>query len=424
MNPVPRKRCAIYTRKSVEDGLEQEFNSLDAQREAAENYIASQKSNGWVCLPERYDDGGCSGGNINRPALRKLLSDAEAGLIDIIVVYKIDRLSRSLIDFAELSRKFEEWSVSFVSVTQEINTATSAGRMMLNILISFAQYEREVITERIRDKMSASRKKGLWVGGTVPFGYRVEKNKLFIVPEEAEIVKRIFERYVEVQSPKLIARELGLDGITTRKDNPWRVAGIYRMLGNRTYIGEVDYKGGVYKGEQAIIISPELWQRTRDIMENNSPVEKGSRKVELSAPLKGLLRCGHCEGAMIPSYGVKNGRKYYYYICSKDTKRSDSACPVRRVAAGDIEEQIKHLLKNFLSEPGLLIEIAVRTECEPYEVSEMFTEEFWREITPGELNRLITLLTAKAELFENQLVVEFRTANIKSFMERIKHATS
>ena len=170
MQTIPKKRCAIYTRKSVEEGLDQEFNSLDAQREAGEAYIASQKANGWVCLPTRYDDGGYSGGNMKRPALQQLLADCEAGLVDIIVVYKIDRLSRSICDFADLSKKFDEWGTQFVAVTQEINTATSAGRMMLNILITFAQYEREVITERVRDKMAASRKKGKWVGGSVPMG--------------------------------------------------------------------------------------------------------------------------------------------------------------------------------------------------------------------------------------------------------------
>ena len=182
MQTIPKKRCAIYTRKSVEEGLDQEFNSLDAQREAGEAYIASQKANGWVCLPTRYDDGGYSGGNMKRPALQQLLADCEAGLVDIIVVYKIDRLSRSICDFADLSKKFDEWGTQFVAVTQEINTATSAGRMMLNILITFAQYEREVITERVRDKMAASRKKGKWVGGSVPMGYRVENKKLVVEP--------------------------------------------------------------------------------------------------------------------------------------------------------------------------------------------------------------------------------------------------
>ena len=212
MPEVVKKRCAIYCRKSTDENLDTDFNSLDAQREAAENYIASQRANGWVCLPEHYDDGGYSGGNVNRPALQKLLSDCESGLIDIIITYRLDRLSRSITDFADLTKKFDEWGVQFVSVTQEINTATSAGRMMLNILITFAQYEREVITERVRDKMAASRKKGMWVGGSVPMGYRVDNKHLVVVPEEADVIRKIFQRYVEIQSPKLIAMKLNEQG--------------------------------------------------------------------------------------------------------------------------------------------------------------------------------------------------------------------
>ena len=229
--------------------LSTDFNSLDAQREACENYIASQKSNGWICLPEHYDDGGFSGGNVNRPALQKLLNDCEAGLVDIIAVYRLDRLSRSIVDFADLTKKFDEWGVQFVSITQEINTATSSGRMMLNILITFSQYEREVITERVRDKMAASRKKGKWVGGGVPFGYVVDNKHLVIKEGDAEIVRRIFQRSIEIQAPKLIAGELNAAGLRTRQNQLWRRDHIYRILNNHTYIGEVKYKDAVCKGE-------------------------------------------------------------------------------------------------------------------------------------------------------------------------------
>ena len=273
---IIKKRCAIYARKSVEDGLEQEFNSLDAQREAGEAYILSQKANGWICLPERYDDGGYSGGNMKRPALQKLLNDCENGLVDIIVVYKIDRLSRSICDFADLTKKFDEWGVQFVAVTQEINTATSAGRMMLNILITFAQYEREVITERVRDKMSASRKKGLWVGGCVPFGYTVCNKKLIVNQEEAKTVQRIFQRFVEIQSPKLIAHELNLDGIKTKQGKSWCNQHIYRILNNHTYIGEVKYKDTICEGEQEGIVDLEIWNRTRAILAENNPCQDHS----------------------------------------------------------------------------------------------------------------------------------------------------
>ena len=209
-----------------------EFNTLDAQREAAEAYIASQKANGWVCLPEHYDDGGFSGGNLNRPGLKKLLRDCEAGKVDVIVIYKIDRLSRSLCDFADLSRFFEKWNVAFVSVTQEINTQTSAGRMMLNILMTFAQFEREMISSRIKDKMSATRKKGKWVGGNVPFGYYTHDKRLVVDKDKAPIVQRIFQRYLEIQAPRQIARELNEDGVKTVVGKEWGRQSIYNILNN------------------------------------------------------------------------------------------------------------------------------------------------------------------------------------------------
>ena len=218
MEPKPqKKRCAIYTRKSVDEGLEQEFNSLDAQREAGEAYITSQKANGWVCLPERFDDGGFSGGNTSRPALKRLMAECRAGNIDVVLVYKIDRLSRSICDFAELTKFFDQYNVSFCSVTQDINTSTSSGRMMLNILMTFAQYEREIIGERIRDKFAASKRKGMWMGGMVPLGYCVQNRKLVVVDEEAETVRRIYRRYLDLQSPKQIAIELNAQGCKTKR---------------------------------------------------------------------------------------------------------------------------------------------------------------------------------------------------------------
>ena len=238
-NEVKTVRCAIYTRKSTDENLDAEFTTLDAQREACENYIRSQVSKKWQILPDRYDDGGYSGGDTNRPALQRMMADIRAGQIDIVVVYKIDRLSRAIIDFGELQMEFEKNGVSFVSVTQDINTSTSSGRMMLNILVAFAQYERELIAERIRDKMAATRRKGDWVGGSVPTGYKVENKKLVVAPERADVVRRVFARFIEIQSPKQIAYELNRDGILTNQGNPWTTGHIYRMLNNYTYIGKM-----------------------------------------------------------------------------------------------------------------------------------------------------------------------------------------
>ncbi|MEO6609167.1 MAG: recombinase family protein, partial [Aestuariivirga sp.] len=231
-------RCAVYTRKSSEEGLEMEFNSLDAQREACEAYIVSQKAEGWVLAPEAYNDGGVSGGTLERPALKRLMSDIEQGRIDVVVVYKIDRLSRSLLDFARLVEVFDRQKVTFVSVTQSFNTTTSMGRLTLNVLLSFAQFEREVIGERIRDKFAASRKKGMWMGGSVPLGYRVADRKLLIHEEEAASVRMIFRRFTELGSATRLAAELGKDGIHTRKGKPIDKSFLYRLLNNRVYGGE------------------------------------------------------------------------------------------------------------------------------------------------------------------------------------------
>ncbi len=418
---IQRKRCACYCRKSVEEGLEQEFNSLDAQREACEMYISSQKSNGWVCLPEHYDDGGFSGGNMNRPALQKLMADCEAGLVDIIVVYKIDRLSRSICDFADLTKKFDEWGVQFVSVTQDINTSTSSGRMMLNILITFAQYEREVIAERIRDKMSASRRKGMWVGGPVIMGYRVVDKKLVVYEPEAEIIRKIFRRFTEVQSPKLIAQELNNIGIKNKQGKLWNTQIIYRILNNHTYIGEVKCADVYCNGEQEAIVSKSVWERTQKILAANNPVSDRSRNQSIIAPLKGILRCGHCGCAMMPTYGRRGNKTYYYYICRNDTLAGNSECPVHQIPAGDVEEIVRAQLRKMLSEPGFVAQFAERTGMKAKDILDTFQTDFWNAISPGEMNRLVTLLIEKAVVWEDHLELEMKTSGIKPLMEELKY---
>ena len=243
-----RQRCAIYTRKSSEEGLDMEFNSLDAQREACEAYVASQKAEGWAAIRERYDDGGFSGGTLDRPGLKQLVADVEAGLIDVIVVYKIDRLSRSLMDFAKLVEIFDRNNVTFVTVTQSFNTTTSMGRLTLNILLSFAQFEREVIGERIRDKFAASRKKGMWMGGFVPLGYDVKDRKLVINEAEAATVRMIFERFVAIGSATTLAKALVAEGVRNKRGKPIDKGFLYKLLNNRVYLGEAVHKGTAYRG--------------------------------------------------------------------------------------------------------------------------------------------------------------------------------
>jgi len=275
--PLPRRRrCAIYTRKSSEEGLEMEFNSLDAQREACSAYTASQKAEGWALLRDSYDDGGFSGGTLERPALKRLLADIEAGLIDVVVVYKIDRLSRSLMDFARLVEVFDRNDVTFVSVTQSFNTTTSMGRLTLNILLSFAQFEREVIGERIRDKVAASRKRGMWMGGVVPLGYEVKDRKLVVNPTEAALVRQIFKRFVLLGSVTLVVRELQAEHRLTKRSKPFDKGIVYKLINNRVYVGQAVHKGTAYLGEHAPIIERGLFDKVQAILATKEILKKSS----------------------------------------------------------------------------------------------------------------------------------------------------
>src|ERR1700736_2317911 len=275
-----RKRCAIYTRKSSEEGLEQEFNSLQAQCEACEAYIRSQRHEGWASARTRYDDGGCSGGNMERPALQRLLADIQAGRIDIIVVYNVDRLPRSLADFARLVEIFDAQGVSFVSVTQQFNTTSSMGRLTLNVLLSFAQFEREVTGERIRDKIAASKKKGMWMGGNVPLGYDASERTLIVNRAEAETVRYIFALYRELRCVRRVKEEADRLGLRTKRsmtakgtergDKPFSRGHLYGLLSNPVYIGQIAYKGQLYPGQHRALIDTETWTIVRDQLTTNA----------------------------------------------------------------------------------------------------------------------------------------------------------
>ena len=309
--PARRLRCAIYTRKSSEEGLEQEFNSLHAQREACEAYIASQRSEGWALVRDQYDDGGISGGTLERPALQQLLADIEDGLVDVVVVYKIDRLSRALMDFSKLVEVFDRNGVTFVSVTQSFNTTTSMGRLTLNILLSFAQFEREVTAERIRDKVKASRMKGMWMGGYVPLGYDVVDRKLVVNDEEATTVRMVFERFVEVGSATVLARELRGDGFRNKQGTLIDKGYLYRLLNNRVYRGEAVHKGKSYPGEHAAIIDPRLWEQVHEIMGESPRKRANNSRTQTPALLKGLLFTA-TGAAMTPSSTKKGTSRYRY----------------------------------------------------------------------------------------------------------------
>jgi site-specific DNA recombinase len=305
--PVVRKlRCAVYTRKSSEEGLDMEFNSLDAQREACEAYVASQKAEGWLLVPDRYDDGGFSGGTLERPALQRLMADIESKRVDVVVVYKIDRLSRSLMDFARLVEVFDRNSVTFVSVTQSSNTTTSMGRLTLNILLSFAEFEREVIGERIRDKFAASRKKGMWMGGWAPLGYDVKDRKLVINPAEAATVRMIFEQFLKVGSATALVRSLSTKGVTTKRGKLIDKSDVYKLLNNRVYFGNAVHKGTAYPGEHQAIIDRALWDRVHAILRESPRKRTMHTRAQTPALLKGLI-FGPTGCAMSPTHTRKDG---------------------------------------------------------------------------------------------------------------------
>lgn len=316
-------RCAIYTRKSSEEGLSQDFNSLDAQREACAAYILSQACEGWMEVKERYDDGGLSGGTLDRPALQRLLADVSAGRIDIIVVYKVDRLTRSLLDFARLVEAFDGTGTSFVSITQSFNTTTSMGRLTLNMLLSFAQFEREVTAERIRDKIAASKAKGMWMGGVPPLGYRPDGRSLAVIDEQAEIVRTIYRRYVEIGNVRLLEHALAEEGLfsprrmtISGKSMGGRVftrGQLYQMLKNRTYRGEVQHKDQIYPGLHPPIIDPSLWDAVQQRLKDNLQGARDGTRTRATSLLAGrLVDAGG--GAMSAAHATKNKARYRYYV--------------------------------------------------------------------------------------------------------------
>jgi site-specific DNA recombinase len=354
-------RCAIYTRKSTEHGLELEFNSLDAQREACEAYIKSQASQGWKALPQRYDDPAYSGGNLERPALKKLLADIEAGRVDVVVVYKIDRLTRSLADFAKLVEAFDARSISFVAVTQQFNTTTSMGRLTLNVLLSFAQFERELSSERVRDKIAASRRKGKWTGGTVPLGYDARNKKLVVNKTEAKTVRTIFRLYIELKSFGKLVAELDRRGIVTKcrdtkvaKYNggiPFTYGPLAYLLKNRVYVGEVHHGGKWFEGEQKSILDRQTFEQVQALLKTNA---NGNRvkHFQSGALLQGKLYDDK-GNLMGPSFSSKNGVRYRFYVSSALLRgRKAAAGSVSRIAAAEIESAVLAALQQQQGRDG------------------------------------------------------------------------
>jgi len=359
-------RCAIYTRKSTNEGLDGDFTTLMVQRQAAEAYVLSQ---GWTALPKHYDDGGFSGGTMDRPALQELMTDIEAGLVDCVVVHKIDRLSRSLLDFVRIAEVLEFRKVGLVSVTQQISTTTSAGRLMLNVLFSFAQFEREIIGERTASAMSAARRKGRWCGGPPILGYDIDRERhcLVVNPDEADMVREIFSLYLERRSTVQVVREINGRGWTTKswtkKDKTrkegsvWNKNRLLALLTNVTYTGQVKHDGEVLPGTHEAIVEQDTFDRVQEIIGANSDGQTGTCRNKHRALLKGLLKCGHCGAAMAHTFAKKGNRLYRYYQCVTRQKQGRDACPTRSVAAQAIEDQVVGEIRKLARDPALIEQV-------------------------------------------------------------------
>lgn len=413
--PVSRVRCAIYTRKSSEEGLEQSFNSLDAQREACEAYILSQRHEGWQLITTKYDDGGFSGGTMERPALKRMLEDIAAKRVDTVIVYKVDRLTRSLTDFARIVEAFDKQGISFVSVTQQFNTTTSMGRLTLNVLLSFAQFEREVTGERIRDKIAASKRKGMWMGGVVPLGYDLRDHELLLNPGEAELVKKIYHLYLEVGCVSKLQTRLNQLGIRSKKrvSKTGGISGgvvyargaLYDMLQNRIYLGKITHKGEIYPGRHPAIIDQELWDHVQARFAANLQAPRKRPRATEKSILMGLLYDG--EGnRFVPSHANKKGKRYRYYVSQAVIKNGGKgrAAPMR-LPASEIEDLVMSQLTDLVQSPQRMMDILSSSSSEVGEIRQSM--EAIQRFAAGSPEKIqLVLKSAVVRIIVNDEMVE------------------
>ena len=438
--PAAVVRCAVYTRKSSEEGLDQDFNSLDAQRESAQAYIASQRAEGWVCMPERYDDGGFSGGNMDRPALARLLADIAAGKIQVVVVYKVDRLSRSLLDFAKMMGTFDTYHVSFVSVTQQFNTATSMGRLVLNVLLSFAQFEREIISERTRDKIAATRRKGKWAGGHPLLGYDVDPRGAFLTVNEAEAaqIRQIFALYLKHRGLLPVVEELERRGWVSKRwvSRKGRARGgrlftktsLYRLLSDVTYAGKIKYKNEVHPGAHTGIVEPAVWREVQALLQRKGHDGRVPVRSRVGALLQGLLHCVPCGCTMTPSFAGKNKtRRYRYYVCCAAQKRGWRLCPSKSLPAVEIERFVLDQIHALGNDPNLLRKALAQKskgQSAKWNVDEFAKawaafDHHGASFKPEEVARLVGLVVERVDYdgAKGKVAIAFRPAGIRQLVQ-------
>jgi len=427
----PHLRCVVYTRKSSEEGLEQSFNSLDAQREACEAYIASQKHEGWHLIPARYDDGGFSGGNMERPALKQLMDEIRAGKVNVVVVYKVDRLTRSLADFAKLVEQFDKMNVSFVSVTQQFNTTTSMGRLTLNVLLSFAQFEREVTGERIRDKIAASKKKGMWMGGTVPLGYDVRERKLYVNEAEAATVRTIYEEFLRLGNVTLLKEWLDKNGVRSKvhvKPNGHKSGGyrfyrgpLYQLLRNPIYIGFTRHKKDTYPGQHEAILDRTTWDKAQALLTENRQGKQRKPRTTKASLFTGILF--DTQGTLYtPTHASKNGRRYRYYTSQAVIRKTEKVEIPPRIPAPDLESAVTdRILRLLRTSEGLL---AALTEDAPADQQHQFSAilkqaasaaAIWPSRTPVEKDEFLKAILDRVLIHPKHVEIRLRVSALIHF---------
>ncbi|MGC5804413.1 recombinase family protein [Ralstonia pseudosolanacearum] len=415
---VSPKRCAVYCRVSSDERLDQSFNSIDAQKEAGHAFIKSQSHEGWIAVGDDYDDPGFSGGNVDRPALKRLMADIEAGKIDIVVVYKIDRLSRSLADFARMVEVFDRCRVSFSAVTQQINSATSMGRLMLNVLLSFAQFEREVTGERIRDKIAASKAKGMWMGGRVPLGYDLQDRLLVVNDPEASLVRRIFDDFVTMRSATLMVRTYAAEGLVTKDGNVFTKQTLGKMLHNRIYLGEIVHKGKSFPGQHEAIVTQAQWDAAHALIASDARERTRATMDREREPvlLRGLLYASDGE-RLVPTYTLKKGKKYRYYAPVRQRRLGAWASRHGSLPAGPIEELVIEQIVGALSAPHVVqavwdhVRATQPNLSEPEVVLPMRRlATVWQQLFPVEQCRLAQLLIERVVIADGGLEIVWRDA--------------
>ncbi len=433
----PMIRCAIYTRKSNEEGLEQDYNSLDAQRDAGENYIRSQLHEGWMLVQDRYDDPAYSGGNMERPALQRLMADIKSGKVQMVVVYKIDRLSRSLMDFATLARVFEQHGCSFTSVTEQFSTANAIGRLHLNMILSFAQFEREIASERIRDKVAASKKKGLWMGGYPPMGYAVEDRKLLIRPEEAKWIRHIFQRYTETHSLITLARELREADVKTKAYISKRgkehngthltVSVIHHILRNPVYIGKIEHKGEHYEGQHEALVSQELWDKVQDMMRESPRRKRGRETVgDNKSVLHGMVYCKCCRAPMTHTFTRKAGGRLYRYFTPSAPRRGRYSCTVATISAPELEEMVMGQIRAIIRQPQVITGVWERVNASGRDMTEdqirrhlLNLDRVWDELFPAEQRQFVDLLVKRIEMTPQGASLHLHTQGMEELLNQL-----